>query len=290
MIKLQYPTAFSAIGQWATENRIAITEAKFRYAQYGVLRAIASSRQLSQTIVLKGGNALDFVWQPNRSTVDLDFSSLVADLSAETIKRLLMLGLRRSGDELGIGFRVQSVKQQPPGENRTFVTFAIKVGYGLPDAPRNRARIEQSEDVSSVVLVELSLNEEVCESVKIEIDAANPLQVSTLEDIVSEKLRALLQQPIRNRYRRQDLLDIAVSLRQSPELDLHKVAQFLQRKAAGRNVLVSRQAFHNEEIKAKAEKDYNELQGTTRTMFVPFAEAYIDLLALVDDLEIPEDV
>jgi predicted nucleotidyltransferase component of viral defense system len=57
-----------------------MSEARRRFAQYAVLRAIASSARLSELLVFKGGNALDFVWSPNRSTSDLDFS---ADMRAE---------------------------------------------------------------------------------------------------------------------------------------------------------------------------------------------------------------
>lgn len=51
-----------------------------------------------------------------------------------------------------------------------------------------------------------------------------PLRVSTAEDIVAEKLRALLQQALRNRTRRQDLLDIAALLRAGVPLDPARVA------------------------------------------------------------------
>jgi hypothetical protein len=45
------------------------------------------------------------------------------------------------------------------------------------------------------------------------------LRIATLEDIVGEKLRAILQQPVRNHSRAQDVFDIAVDL-QSPSLSL----------------------------------------------------------------------
>ena len=62
-------------GTWAGERGVGMSEAPRRFAQYAVLRAIASSARLSELLVFKGGNALDFVWSPNRSTIDLDFSA-----------------------------------------------------------------------------------------------------------------------------------------------------------------------------------------------------------------------
>lgn len=54
---------------------MGVSEARRRFAPYAVLRAIGSSARLSEPLAFKGGDALDFVWSPNRSTIDLDFSA-----------------------------------------------------------------------------------------------------------------------------------------------------------------------------------------------------------------------
>jgi hypothetical protein len=66
------------------------------------------------------------------------------------------------------------------------------------------------------------------------------------------------------------------------------VAEYLLRKAAARSVPVSREAFKDEEIKARAAEGYDELEATTRSTFIPFAEAYAEVLAFVDRLDVPE--
>lgn len=63
-----------------------VNEGRVRFAQYAILRAIAYSDRLSRILVFKGGNALDFVWHPNRSTQDLDFS---ADMDLIDLDRVL---------------------------------------------------------------------------------------------------------------------------------------------------------------------------------------------------------
>ena len=70
---------------------MGMSEARQRFAQYAVLRAVASPARLSELLVFKGGDALDFVWSPNRSTIDLDFS---ADMRAEGRPLLTKLGWR----------------------------------------------------------------------------------------------------------------------------------------------------------------------------------------------------
>ncbi len=170
-MKLTYPTSLRGIGEWAASNRMTVAEAKFRFAQCGILQAVADSHTLSQVLAFKGGNALDFVWLPNRST----------------------------------------------------------------------------------------------------------------------KLRALLQQPLRNRHRPQDVLDICVAVQENPHLDLSLTGEFLLEKAKARNVPVSRAAFHQAEIKTRAFEGYNQLRETTRHAFIEFEEAFEIVLSLVHRLPLPDE-
>lgn len=248
-----YPTTFEGVSSWAARHRIAPGEARARFAQYAVLRAIAGSRTLSRILVFKGGNALDFVWQPNRSTQDLDFSSADDTLDEPRLRTLMDQSLAQVGRSLGPVLRVRG------------------------------------EPSKSVVQLDISLNEPICDAQPIDIQAANPLRVSTVEDIVAEKLRSLLQQPIRNRNRRQDVLDIAVLLRNHVHLDRVRVAQYLCRKAEARRVPVSRAAFRNPEVERRARLDYDALKATTRQTFIPFDEAFRELLGFVAQLDIPAE-
>jgi len=289
-----YPSSFNGLAAWAREHNIAVTEARLRFAQYTMLRAIAGSRALSASLVFKGGNALDFMWQPNRSTLDLDFSTAreVSDVDAEgdLLADLFARALTVVEREFGVYCRVARVERQPPGTGKTFVTYYIRIAYALPDQAPLRRRMEAGPRLASQgIEIEVSINEPICADRQFDIAGTNPLRVSTVEDIVAEKLRALLQQAIRNRARPQDLLDIAVVLRAGPPLDRANVANFLLRKAAARNVPVSRAAFHNPEIMVRANRGYAELATTTRTLFIPFEEARVALYSFVDELDIPTD-
>jgi len=265
-----------------------VAEAKFRFAQYGILQAVADSRTLSRVLAFKGGNALDFVWQPNRSTKDLDFSSKDSTLTAEQIRIFLTPSLERVSRSMGVLYRVQKMEQQPPGPNRSFITFEGMIGYALPEDRRNRLLIQRDEKSNATVPLDVSLNEPICRIVEVDIASSNPLQVCQLEDIVAEKLRALLQQPLRNRCRPQDVLDICVAVQENPALDLNLTAEFLLEKARARNVPVSRAAFQREEIRRRAFEGYNELRETTRRAFTEFEEAFAIVLGLVDGLPLPE--
>jgi predicted nucleotidyltransferase component of viral defense system len=288
-----YPRSIGDLANWARASRVTVAEARQRFAQYVALCGIASVPSLRERLVFKGGNALDFVWQPNRSTLDLDFSLEMTGArfaaNEDTIRDLLGRGFRVATARFGVVFAINSVRQQPPGQDKTFITLEARVGYALPDEARLLTRMANNQPSPHMLPIEISLNEPICDSTLVTIDHNyQPLRVSTLEDIVGEKLRALLQQPIRRRNRRQDLLDIAVIANGNPALDRDQIAAFLLTKAAARSVPVSKAAFRNPEVAERARVDYDALATTTRTIFIPFDEALTTVLALVDDLSIPD--
>ena len=291
-MNLAYPTTVAAIPGWAADNGIGIVETRRRFAQYEVLRGIARSDELRGVLVFKGGNALDFVYRPSRSTVDLDFSAdmdLLSDrMDVDRLRTLPAESIESTEGDLGLLLRVQRVEQQPPGTGRTFVTYHATIGYALLHEVRLHRRMRNGEASPTIVPVDVSLNEPICASRIVEIDDGCSLRVSDIDDIVAEKLRALLQQPLRNRRRPQDLLDIVTILRDGPPLDPQRVAPFLLEKAAARNVPVTRRAFRDPAVAERARQGYEELRVTTRSAFIPFDAALIMLVAFIDRLSIPD--
>jgi predicted nucleotidyltransferase component of viral defense system len=140
---------------------------------------------------------------------------------------------------------------------------------------------------SHVIPIDISFNDPICSSELFQLQSGVSILVANREDIVAEKLRALLQQPIRNRLHRQDVLDLAVLIRNT-DLDRLNVAAYLQIKAEARDVDVSKTVFRHEEIRIRASYDYASLQALTRNHFIPFDEAFVIVLAFVDELEIPD--
>lgn len=210
-------------------------------------------------------------------------------IDVETIRTDLERGLAQAGPLFGAALTLYSVKQQPPGEDRTFITYAARIGYALADESRLLMRMANGQSSPHVVPIEISVNEPICDAIEFTLaERFPPIRVSTIEDIVAEKLRALLQQTIRNRTRPQDLLDIALIVRARPTLDRDRIARYLRIKADARNVPVSRAAFRHPEVAQRAATGYAGLRQTTRTIFIPFDEALAVLLDFVDELAIPE--
>lgn len=294
MSALNAPASFATVDRWARDHRVPVEDARFRFAQYLILLAIARHETLRHALVFKGGNALDFVLMPNRSTVDLDFSLDMAQTSGfdspDDVKAVFQHALNTIAVENDVGFVLHSARRYPPGEGRSFVTWQIRVGYALPDESALLERLRRGGTSPSVIKVEVSLNEPLVENAWLPVtDQAARLRVSSLNDIVGEKLRSLLQQPIRNRYRRQDVLDLAVILANGAELDRQIVARALREKASARGVPVSAQAFRQPDIASRAQRDYGSLQSDARERFIPFDEAFATVLAFVDTLDIPAE-
>lgn len=285
---LRSPRSIREIGEWARANDVTLADANRRFAQFAVLRVIASSRRLSESLSFKGGNALDLVWHPNRSTQDLDFSVTEREIEIEAMRGLFIASLEGVASELGIAMQLQRFRLNPPHPGRSWPTLELTVGYALPGETANLARVSRSVPVANVVPVEISINEVVGARCQVAIDGGHQIYICSLEDIVAEKLRAFLQQKPRNRQRGQDVLDVAVIVQSGRPMNLKAVSEFLRLKAEARGVAVTKAAFRDPELWSRAQANYEDLRDTTRKTFIDFKEASSILLKFVDSLPMDE--
>ena len=202
--------------------------------QYVVLESIAADSGLASSIVFKGGNALRFIYGNRRSTIDLDFTARRAfPDDGERIRARLNEALRFALSRFRVKARCQRVKRNPRDPAKTTPTYDIAVGYLLP-TDKQYQNFDELQNVNYTIDVEISINEVVCEAVAHRLNPEGRfLYVCSLEDILAEKLRALLQQPIRKRSRPQDVFDLASMISQvGAGLDIAKISRFLIEKAA----------------------------------------------------------
>jgi predicted nucleotidyltransferase component of viral defense system len=286
-----FPASSSDIKDWCRRKNFQPREGRQRYAAYVILSCIASDHVLSKTIVLKGGNALRFFYNSPRSTLDLDFS-IDADNFTDnetSVREKLEFALRRVDNRFGLKAKCQRVKRNPSREGTTRPTYEITIGYQYPD-DRYYHNFDE-KIVPTVIHVEISLYDKVCESISIPLasDSRSQLRVCNLEDIVGEKLRALLQQPLRERNRGQDVYDIALMFtRNRCFLDYAKIAKYLQEKAEIRDVHAKSSAF-NTVVQSMAEYEYDKrIKEQTGKDFIPFNEAWALVIDLVKKLNLPD--
>ena len=250
-----------------------------------ILNCVASHAITRQGMVLKGGNALRFAYQSPRSTKDLDFTADTVAIpdDADQLRVLLDKALAFAERRFNVKAKCQRVKRNPKRPDATRPTYDIAVGYVLP-SDRYFHNFE-NRDVSTVIPLEVTINDLVCDTA--EWEDIKGLRVCSLEDIMAEKLRSLLQQKTRNRNRWQDVYDICTFARRAA-FDRTKIADFLQRKSSIREIEVRKSNF-DDEIRDRAAFDYDAHVATQAPRdIISFNDAWRAVKSLVESLDIPE--
>jgi predicted nucleotidyltransferase component of viral defense system len=283
-----YPTSSEEVAAWRKANQSTLEEARRRFVQFVVLASISMVRSLASRIVFKGGNALQFVHGNVRSTADLDFTA-EADFPDDKreITRLLNAAFKAGLARYRVRLRCQSIERKPPGLDNTMPTYRIKACFQMP-GDRYYQNFDERKTIPEVVELEISLNDVLCETMEKTFSAnSSSVRVCTLEDIVAEKLRALLQQVPRRRSRPQDAFDIASMTRLRGDLDLAKVSAFVTRKSEARAISPKKSSY-DATVRELARKGYDDLIKPEMARYISFDDAWQEVLSLVHRLAIPD--
>lgn len=284
MASRNYPSDLSEIGSWRQEQQVSTEQARIRFMEFVILSCIASHRITRRGMVLKGGNALRFAYQSPRSTKDLDFTADTNSIpdNSDGIRRLLDESLAFAERRFNVKAKCQRVRRNPRRPDATRPTYDVGIGYQLPSD--RYFHDFKDRQVSTVIPVEITLNDLVCDTQ--EWADVEGLRVCSLEDILAEKLRSLLQQKPRNRNRWQDVYDVCTYARRAG-FDKVKIADFLKRKSSIREIEVRKSGF-DAEVRERAAFDYDihVKTGAPRDI-IPFDEAWQAVKSLVESLDIP---
>lgn len=246
---------------------------RFRKAIHLVLLAISKDRQLSHTLIIKGGIVMSLVYGGSRYTSDLDASSLetIDDLTPERLEKDLNRYLKVAEIEVGYGlaFNIHSIKPQPRRyQEAQYPAYKVKIGFAQQNNPSEMQRL-RSKQSPSVIDIDISFNEllTVSDTEYIELNANRSILCYSLSQIIAEKYRSLLQQPVRNRNRRQDVYDIYHLLTDyadyfAKETTKHDVLEKLKRSAIRKNIdaYLHSEGILAPEIKTMALKDFDTLK------------------------------
>ena len=255
-----------------------------------VLEALASEPLLARDYILKGGLALRLVYGSPRISDDLDLSSakpFTADVTEEKNDLLLafcdLLEKALESVECRYGLRGMHVLE------RTLSTEipALLGSVGYFDRERTGGNREPEE-----VKMQVTLSEFICESARFQVDGVT-VHAAALEDILADKLKAMLQQVTRNKLRPMDVYDLWYFSMESPRpVNLERLREYLEIKAARWQEVFppTRQRFHVDALRVHSEEGYADLLDRIgpNAPRVDFDDAFAGVLALVDRLELPE--
>lgn len=258
----------------------------FREAVHTILDGIGHSQNLSAKMVMKGGLLLAIRYDSSRYTRDLDFSTREkytaerADvLLAELQEGLVTAEGRLPYDTL---CRLQSHKVQPKGENKTHHSLALKIGFASRSNAGQMARLEAGT-AAQVVEIDYSFNEAVFDVEVLALDGGATIHSYSLNNVLAEKMRSLLQQPIRKRNRRQDVYDIWLLLESGPALtveDLIKIHEILVASCASKGIIPVIDSMQAQDVLSMARSGYQELATDVDGELPPFEDAMGHVVAL----------
>lgn len=253
---------------------------ELRMAVHTILVAVSRAPTLPNLMVLKGGILLALQYQGDRFTRDIDFSTgkTVPEMSVASVVEELTAALSLQVQMLNYGLdcRIQSHELKPPGENRTWPTLQLRIGYAPMADPARHRRLLNGKS-PAVLALDLSYNEVITAVELVSIPGGAKVQAYALPDLIAEKLRAMLQQPSRHRNRRQDVYDL-YRLLARPEVQegtfQAAVLQALKAKSTARNLVVNRESIADPEVRRRSERDYAHLRAEIASELPEFEQAY----------------
>lgn len=264
------------ISLWIEEAKQK-SDREFRMAVYTILTAIAMiGTDIDMT--LKGGLLLAIQYQSQRYTRDIDFStkSKYSDFKTDSFVSYLQKGLDFACATLPyeIDCKIQSHKLNPKNPDATFPTLTIKIGYAKKGGNEHKRLLKSS--TINVVPIDYSFNEITHESEIIFLSDDKSLKAYSFTEIIAEKIRSLLQQEDRNRFRRQDVYDLHFLMKQKTidEFQKKRIFDVLIAKSVSRGLKIDKTSISEPKIIARAERDYPSLAQEIDCELPPFEEAY----------------
>ena len=274
------------IAEWV--RQAPSDQRELRQAVHTVLAAISHDPQLRAAMIMKGGILLAVRYQSARFTRDIDFSTdmKLGQVNPEELQRRLDASLRLMVEmlEYDLDCRVQGCKVNPPNRpNATFPSIELKIGHAYKGTPKHLRLLKLQ--CPSVLSIDYSLNESISNIDEVVIGLDQSVNAYPFAELVAEKFRDLLQQVERNRYRRQDVYDLALLSRLPRDKSVDaSILESLLIKAWARRIEPDRESLGDEEIKRRAAAEYPTLKDEVQGELPDFEATYAEVTAFYQSL------
>jgi predicted nucleotidyltransferase component of viral defense system len=266
----------SDIQNWVQNKNIGNLE--FRQATHIILHSISASSYLCKQagFTFKGGAYLSIAIDHDRQTTAIDLSTKNRNHAEAKDKIAEELDLQIEDATYALSYpiqlAIQSYRIKPRENNVTYPTSHVTVGYANTNKERELKRLSQKQSPKTIT-IDFSFNDGAHKPVKVRFSSSKsePFELScySLNEVVAEKFRAILQQPVRNRTRPQDLYDIHRIIEKfSSELDPIVVHTMLLKKAEGRGLekYLHKDGLTHQDVMIMFEQGHNALSQTVETL------------------------
>ncbi|MBP2233421.1 putative nucleotidyltransferase component of viral defense system [Azospirillum agricola] len=284
------------LAAWVEEARADPVKLRARQVTEILLHAVGLSPTLQASLVLKGGTLMSLAFGSPRTTKDVDFTATAdPDDLPDHLRDDLDRALRRAAAELGyldLLCRVQAVKYQPRRDGFEACqapALQVTIGSALRGTGEE-ARLERGA-APQVLGIDISFKEPLFDARELRLDElAVSLRAYSHAEVIAEKLRALLQQPLRNRGRRQDVYDIAHLLEHNEDVALPAMVHaIVVEKCRARGFEPTRALIDDPAVAERASRDWATLADELPRGTLPaFGERFSLVRAFYHSLPWPE--
>ena len=180
----------------------------------------------------------------------------------------------------------QNAKLNPKSPEASFPTLQVSIGYAPRSNPAHLRRL-QAKQSSTKVQIDYSFDEAVFDVEILALEDGKQLKAYSLTNLLAEKYRSLLQQPVRHRTRRQDVFDIHMLLTRCAPLSKHEQTKLLKQiigSCAARNICATRIAMSDTLVREMALADYHGLASEIDDELPDFDSAYTAIQVFYEDL------
>ncbi len=228
-----------------------------RQTVHVVLSAIAATSPLDEVMILKGGILMGLAYGSLRQTADVDLTAAASmgDGAGDTIRQTLNPALPRAAAQLGyagLSARVHSIKPLPKGQFETARFPALKV----------KVRAVRQGQMETYVDVDISFNEPTGAIDVLELIDGDEILAYSLEDLIAEKYRAMLQQVVRRRNRRQDVYDLHLLIAEGTfdAACRKRILDALLVKCRARDIEPTRNSLGDPEVRERSGADWPTME------------------------------
>ncbi len=276
------------IARWVEAAPPSLRE--FREAVHLILAAIESDAELRRDMVMKGGILMALRYRSPRFTRDIDFSTPATrgEFDETSFERRFAsaLALQAAESPYDLDCRIQSFRILPAKRPQaSFPSVRLTIGYAPKGTPKHQRLLHGGSP--DIISIDYSLNERILAEEELRTDGGS-LRVYAFTDLVAEKFRSLLQQEIRDRYRRQDIYDLNLLLGEDPAPeDRQAILASLLEKSRSRGIEPHRGSLAAPGIRRRAGAEYATLADEIKGDLPDFDASYDKVEAFYRSLPWP---